>query len=203
MRQSDPERALEQLKRFACELSSRPEAKLLHAELVLELHGPGAALPLLTRLVSSFPRYGSAHHLLGRVHGQLGSLAARQESFLVVHELDAILDDALEERDVVGFEQAITRTAMAALLAAPDWLRSRLALSSIRWLGRPSREQVALGMDPRVRAALEEVTLGAQPRAASLQLVMYRTNLLASADDESELRSNLGAAVREAFERLA
>ena len=120
-----------------------------------------------------------------------------------MHALDAILDDALEERDVVEFEQAITRTAAAALLAAPDWLRTRLAPSSVRWLGRPSREQVVAGLDPRVCAVLEEVTLDAEPRAASLQLVLYRTNLLASADDEIELRSNLRTAVRGVFERLA
>ena len=203
MRQSDPERALAELRRFGCEHSGLPEAKLLQAELVHELHGPVAALPLLARLVSAFPHFGSAHHLLGRVHGELGGTAAQRESFLVVHALDAVLDDALEERDVVELEQAITRTAAVALLEAPGWLRSRLGPSSIRWLGRPSREQVLRGVDPRARAALEEVTSDVEPHAASLQLVLYRTNLLASADDEAELRSNLRAAVRVVFESLA
>jgi hypothetical protein len=203
MRRTDPERALEQLTLRTCELSARPDAKLLHAELVHELHGPAAAHAVLLRLVSAFPRYGSAHHLLGRVQGELGAGAAKRESFLIVHALDAVLDDALEERDVVELEQAMTRTAASALLVIPSWLRHRLAPTALRWLGRPSREQVLRGLDPRALAALEKVTSGSELGPASLQLVLYRTNLLASADDEVELRANLRAAVREVFERLA
>ena len=55
IRQSDPERALEQLTHLVCELSGLPEATLLHAELVHELHGPAAALPLLEPAVPADP----------------------------------------------------------------------------------------------------------------------------------------------------
>lgn len=207
IRQCDPGRALDRLARAGAELCGRPDAKLLQAELVHELKGPVAALALLTRLVAVFPRYGSAHHLIGRAHAELGNAAAQRESFLLVHALDAILDEALEERDVEQLERSMAPTAVDALSAAPAWARARFTPSAFIWCGRPSREQVASGLDPRAHATLEEVASAVadsnQAPPKRLRVTLYRTNLLASAEDEVELRVNLRGAIQRVFQRLA
>lgn len=203
IRQSDPARALDRLTRDGSDLGGRPEAKLLQAELVHQLHGPGAALGLLVSLVAAFPRYGSAHHLLARAHAELGNESAKRESFLLVHALDAVLDEALEQRDVVELERAMSGTAVEALKAAPSSARARLAPTPLVWSGRPSRERVVSGVDPRAHATLEEVSSdAASNEAARLQVTLYRTNLLASAEGEVELRANLRLAIERVFQRL-
>jgi hypothetical protein len=55
-------------------------------------------------------------------------------------------------------------------------------------------------VDPRALATLEE---SPSSGSGNLALVLYRTNLLASGDDEDEVRANLRAAVRSLLERLA
>jgi hypothetical protein len=201
LRLRDAESALERLNSAPSELKARAEAKLLQAELVYQLRGPAAAQPMLLRVVADFPNYGSAYHLLGRVQAELGDRAAKLESFLAVHALDAVLDDALEDSDVASLERALLDTATEASLGAPSWVRRRLAQTDIEWRGRPSREQVRRGVDPRALATLEESSPGAGSR--QLSLVLYRTNLLASGDDEAEVRENLRAAVRGVLERTA
>lgn len=209
LRRECPASALSRLNDAPSELIARPEARLIQAELVHQLRGPAAARPLLIRLVAEFPKYGSAFHHLALVHDALGERAAALECRLAVHSLDAILDDALEPRDVAELEQAMTQAAADALTVAPSWVRGRLAIAPIDWRGRPELAEVEQGLDPRALATLREVpsTAGSVDRSAAratlLQLVLYRTNLLASADDESELHQNLRVAVRELLERMA
>jgi hypothetical protein len=190
------------------QLILRSEARLMQAELIYELEGPAAALNPLRSLVSDFPQYGSAHHLLGRVYARLGDQAAMRESFMLVHALDTILDDALDQRDVVELDRAMSPIVAEVLSTLPTWLRNRVAPGPTRWRGRPTRQKVMDGLDPRSYATLEAVasdaTSNREGKASSpMSLVLYRTNLLAGAEDEVLLRANLRAAVRALFRRLA
>jgi len=210
LRRTDPQLAFDRLTRVASDLTLPSDARLAQAELIYELEGPAAALIPLRSLVSDFPRYGSAYHLLGRVYAQLGNQAAMRESFVLVHTLDAVLDDALDELDMVGLERAMSPTVAEVLSAAPTWLKERLAPTPTRWRGRPRRQQVVEGLDPRSYATLEAVTsVAGAPSKRELKapppllLVLYRTNLLAGAEDDVFLRANLQAAIRDVFQQLA
>jgi hypothetical protein len=207
LRRHSPASALSRLNDAPAELFVRPEVRLTQAELVHELRGPAAARPLLAQLVADFPNYGSAFHRLARVQDELQQRAAALESRLAVHRLDAILDDALEPHDESVIDEDLTQTALEALSVAPAWVRGRLAPAPLEWCGRPTLQKVEQGFDPRALAELRELRAerlaSSSSRASSLTLVLYRTNLLASADDEKELRQNLRVAIRELLDRMA
>ncbi|HWA75246.1 MAG TPA: hypothetical protein VG937_23075 [Polyangiaceae bacterium] len=207
LRRQSPASALSRLNDAPPELFARPEARLTQAELVHELRGPAAARPLLVRLVAEFPNYGSAFHRLARVHDELEDRVAALECRLAVHRLDAILDDALEPCDEAVIDDDLSQTALEALSVAPGWVRGRLTPVPLAWCGRPELQRVEQGFDPRALAELREVRASvvspSSPRASLLTLVLYRTNLLASADDEKGLRQNLRVAIRELLERMA
>jgi hypothetical protein len=205
LRKDDPSAALELLTGTCQKLLARPEARLLQAELVRELHGPTVAYALLVDLVASFPRYASARHLLGQVCRDRGDYVTMVQQYLVVHRLEAGLDEALEPSDAAALEEGMQRTAEAALAAHSTW-QERLDRTPISWRSRPTVEQVKDGLDPRVLGSLEATAAvegAATPDLANYRLVLYRTNLLASADDQPELCEKVHATVCKLLEAAA
>jgi hypothetical protein len=206
LRRHSPASALSRLNDAPAELFVRPEVRLTQAELVHELRGAAVARPLLARLVAEFPDYASAFYRLARVHDDLQNRAAALACRLSVHRLDAILDDALEPCDETAIEKDLTQTALEALAVAPSWVRGRLSRVPLEWCGRPTLQKVEQGFDPRALGEVCEVRAevdSSSTRTSLLTLVLYRTNLLASADDENELRQNLRVAIRELLDRMA
>ncbi len=200
-RGENPEAALATLLAAPDALQSRPEARLLVADLTWETAGAQSSLSKLETLVSDVPDYADARHLLGCVYDELGEQSAKVEQFLEVLRLDEGLDPMLEVDDPRAVEDLIVEAAEGALATLPDAFRERLKEVPILVEARPSEELVREGFDPRALGLFEGPThaereQGDGPSAAEpTRIVLYSANLASETLDEEQLQSEVATTV--------
>jgi predicted Zn-dependent protease with MMP-like domain len=199
LRGEDPTAALEKLKAAAPEVTRRPEAKLLAADLTWEISGSEAALPLVEALVRDVPDYADARYLLGSLYDELGKDRQMVEEFLEVLRLDEGLDSGLNAEEARELEDLIVTAAEETVAGLPHAFRQRLEGVPILVAPRPDEELVREGFDPRALGLFEGPTdMDHQNNEASAlptRIVLFSANLLAESVDEEQLKNEVSTTV--------
>ncbi|MGC4095414.1 MAG: metallopeptidase family protein [Polyangiaceae bacterium] len=199
LRGEDPLAALTKLQASAPELTRRPEARLLTADLTWETSGAGVARPLLESLVQDVPDYADARYLLATLHHELGDGQAMVDEFLEVLRLDEGLDAGLDPEDARALEDLIVTTAEEAVAGLPQAFRERLQAVPILVAPRPDEEMVSEGFDPRALGLFEGPTDAEHENNDASELptriVLFSANLLAESVDEEQLKTEVTTTV--------
>lgn len=199
LRGEDPAAALRKLEQAAPELTRRPEARLLSADLTWEVSGPEVALPLVEALVHDVPDYADARYLLGSLYDELGKDSRMVEEFLEVLRLDEGLDSGLDADEGRELEDLIVDAAEETIAGLPQAFRDRLEGVPILVAPRPEEELVREGFDPRALGLFEGPTNEEHQNndASSLptRIVLFSANLVAQSLDEEQLKSEVATTV--------
>lgn len=199
IRAEDAGRALKAVENAPERVIREPEVRLTRADLVWEVQGAAAALPILEELVRDVPDYADARHMLGCVYEELGREADKIEQFSEVLRLDEATDPALDAEEYAELEDIIVEAAERGLDQLPMQFRAQLEGVPILVEARPSPDLVEQGFDPRALGLFEGPTrldhLNAEASEVPTRIVLYAANLLEQSVDEDQLRSEVETTV--------
>jgi predicted Zn-dependent protease with MMP-like domain len=124
-----------------------------------------------------------ALHVLGRAHELAGDRAAMIAAWRQVRTLDS----AAPSGPVTISEDELERIATAALAELPDDVRARLAHVPILIADRPSEDQIADGLDPRLLGLFDGTPMADALAPVVTTIHLYRANLERAAIDLDHL----------------
>ncbi|HEY8947021.1 MAG TPA: metallopeptidase family protein [Polyangiaceae bacterium] len=199
LRSTDPAAALAKVELADSAIAEDPEIRLTRADLVWEVRGADAALPLLEELVTDVGDYADARHMLGCVYEEAGREADKVEQFSEVLRLDETTDPALDAEEYAELEDLIVSAAESGLDQLPLTFRTQLSEVPILVESRPSADLVRQGFDPRALGLFEGPThldhQNAEASEVPTRIVLYAANLLEQSVDEDQLRSEVETTV--------
>jgi predicted Zn-dependent protease with MMP-like domain len=169
-----------------------PVVALELGNLFLAIDDGASARKWFQRVIDEDGEDADAWHGLGVAADMDGDEEAKREAWLETMRLDAETDQEAEERLTEGEVAEVAERALAEL---PTRARQLLENVPILIVDRPSQQDVARGLDPRLlglfagTALPESSSVGGQ--AHLTQILLFRLNLERVAEDPDELREEI------------
>lgn len=178
------------LAELASSMIEDAELALDLAELALAAEDAPAAMRWIEAARKADPDCeADAQHLLGRVHEATGDRAQMIAAWQRVRELDR----AAPPGPVHVTDDELERIALDTLAELPPQIRERLEQVPILIDDLPSEALVADGLDPRLLGLFQGTPMpedGHAPPAVT-NILLFRTNLERSAEDEDHLAEEI------------